>query len=103
MPKQLPTDLLERVRAALDQHPDGLTLADLQTLLAGAASRRSVRRRLDEWLRRQAIRAEGEHRGRRYFNTAAPGSKVIAPPTGELNTASTPPIVQEGVLLSTLS
>jgi len=70
MPKRLPADLLERAKTALGRHPEGLTLADLQALLEGAASRRSLQRRLDQWLRRQAIRAEGERRGRRYFSAA---------------------------------
>jgi Fic family protein len=101
MPKRLPADLLERVKTALGQHPEGLTLADLQAVLAGAASRRSLQRRLDQWLRRQAIRAEGERRGRRYFNAATSDSKVITPPTGPLAIASAPPAIQASVPLST--
>jgi Fic/DOC family len=100
VPKQLPLDLLERVKAALKQRPEGLALAELQALLEGAASRRSLQRRLDQWLRQQAIRAEGERRGRRYFNAASSDSKVITPPTGPLAIGSTPPAVQESVPLS---
>jgi len=100
MPKRLPSDLLERVKTALSRRPEGLTLADLQALLEGAASRRSLQRRLDEWLRRQAIRAEGERRGRRYFNVAPSDSKVITPPAGPLPIASILPAVQESVPLS---
>lgn len=100
MPKRLPDDLLERVKAALQQRPDGLTLADLQALLEGAASRRSLQRRIDQWLRRQAIRAEGERRGRRYFNAAPPDSRAITPP-GQLAIASKPPAFQDSVPLST--
>src|SRR6266850_7241192 len=101
MPKRLPADLLERVKSALGRHPEGLTLADLQGLLEGSASRRSLQRRLDQWLRRRAIRAEGERRGRRYFNAAPSDSKVFTPPTGSLTIASTSPAVQESVPLST--
>ena len=101
MPKRLPADLLERVKTALRRHPEGLTLADLQALLEGAASRRSLQRRLEQWLRRQAIRAEGERRGRRYFTAAPSDSKVLTPPTGPLTIASTPPVIQESVPLST--
>jgi hypothetical protein len=32
MPKRVPQDLLERVRAALKEHPGGLALADLELL-----------------------------------------------------------------------
>jgi fido (protein-threonine AMPylation protein) len=99
MPKRLPTDLLERAKAALDQHPDGLTLADLEALLQGAISRRSLQRRLDEWLLQRAIRAEGERRGRRYFNAAPSGPQVIVP-TGQLAIAAKLPAVQEGIQLS---
>jgi hypothetical protein len=100
MPKRLPADLLERVRAALEKRPDGLALADLQALLKGAASRRSLQRRLDQWLRRQAIRAEGERRGRRYFNAAPSAPKLTAPLTGQLTIASTAPAIQDGLPLS---
>lgn len=101
MPKRLPTDLLERVKTALGQHPEGLTLAALQALLEGAASRRSLQRRLDEWLGRQAIRAEGVRRGRRYFNTVTSGSIVITPPAGQLTLVPSAPAARESVPLST--
>src|SRR5208283_196285 len=101
MPKRLPADLLERVKSALARHPEGLTLADLQRLLERSASRRSLQRRLGQWLRRQAIRAEGERRGRRYFNAAPSDSNVITPPTGSLAIAATSPAVHESVPIST--
>src|SRR5258706_9485804 len=101
MPKRLPADLLERVKSALGRPAEGTHRADLQGLLEGSASRRSLQRRLDQWLRRRAIRAEGERRGRRYFNAAPSDSKVITPPTGSLTIASTSPAVQESVPLST--
>jgi Fic/DOC family len=101
MPKQLPADLLQRVKNALAQHPEGLALAELQLLLEGAVSRRSLQRLIDQWLQRQAIRAEGQRRGRRYFNSALADSHVITPPTGQITMASTPPVVQQSIPLST--
>jgi fido (protein-threonine AMPylation protein) len=75
MPRQLPTDLLDQVTAALVLHPKGLTLAELETLLKGVASRRTLQRRLDQWIRRHEVHAEGVRRGRRYFS-AAPSPKA---------------------------
>ena len=79
MPKQLPSDLLERVISELADHARGRGLAQLQALLKGVASRRTLRRRLDEWVREGAIRAEGIRRGRRYFALAA-RAPISAPP-----------------------
>jgi fido (protein-threonine AMPylation protein) len=67
MPRHLPADLLDTVTKALRSHPEGLTLSDLQAPLKGVASRRSLQRRLDEWMREGAVRAQGVRRGRRYF------------------------------------
>ncbi|HKT72434.1 MAG TPA: Fic family protein [Steroidobacteraceae bacterium] len=97
MPKRLPPDLLNRVQTTLDQHPEGLGLAGLHALLEGAASRRSLQRGLDQWLRRRVIRAEGERRGRRYFPAE---TQVITPPATEVTTTSTPPAIRESVPLS---
>jgi len=101
MPKRLPADLLERVKTALNQHPEGLALAELQVMFEGDVSRRSLQRRIDQWLRRQVIRAEGERRGRLYFNANPSRSKVSTSPAGQLTVASTPPAIQESVPLST--
>jgi len=94
MPKRLPADLLERVTTALGRHPEGLTLADLETLLTGVASRRSLQRRLDQWVRRHTVRAEGVRRGRRYFSAPAsagtPG--IVAPAGPQTDQPTTPPI-----------
>jgi len=100
VPKQLPKDLYERVKTALEQHPEGLSLAELQAFLQGAASRRSLQRYLELWLRRQTIRAEGVRRGRRYLSPVTPGSHVITPPTGDFAITPAPPIIQESVPLS---
>ena len=100
MPKQLPADLLQRVKSALTQHPEGLALAELQSLLEGVVSRRSLQRLIDQWLQGHAIRAEGQRRGRRYFNVALPGTQVITPPTGRLTVESTPSVVPQSIRLS---
>jgi Fic/DOC family len=102
MPKQLPPDLLERVTTLLHQHPQGLTLAELQESLRGVASRRSLQRRLDQWIRRKAIRTEGVRRGRRYFESPTPGAaQIIEPPTGALHFAGTHPETSSSVPIST--
>ncbi len=100
MPKQLPADLLLRVKNALAEHPEGLALAELESHLQGSVSRRSLQRLIDQWLRRQAIRAEGQRRGRRYFNSVLVDSQVITSPTGQVVMASTPPAVQQSILVS---
>jgi hypothetical protein len=100
MPKRLPERLYEDVKAALDQHPQGLSLADLQVLFQAEASRRSLQRYLDLWLGRQAIRAEGVRRGRRYFSPLKPASHTIAPPAGKLTIAGAPPTIQQSVPVS---
>jgi hypothetical protein len=101
VPKKLPPDLLERVTTALGQHPEGLALADLEKFLNGVASRRSLQRRLDVWVRKHAIRAEGMRRGRRYFGGApSPHSEAITPPAGQLTVSSTPPEIQQSIPVS---
>jgi Fic family protein len=77
MPKQLPPDLLNQVTATLASHPEGLTLAELEAALKGVISRRSLQRRLGHWVQSRALSAQGERRGRRYFNPPAP--QVEAP------------------------
>ena len=100
MPKQLPIDLFERVKAALDQHREGLSLANLQAYLQGAASRRSLQRYLDLWLREHRIRAEGLRRGRRYFSRDIEISRVNSPAAAYFAPRQIPPADQEGVPLS---
>lgn len=100
MPKLLPSDLLDRVAAALSEHPDGLALADLEDLFGDVASRRSLQRRLETWVRDEKIRAEGRRRGRRYFNSAANSSATLTPTTGQVVLSSASPHVDEGVPVS---
>lgn len=101
MPKQLPTDLFERVEATLAQHAEGLTLAGLHALLQGAVSRRSLQRYLEHWLGHRTIRAEGVRRGRRYFSAAESQSTVVVPSASHSAITPAEPAVEERVPLST--
>ena len=102
MPRLLPPDLLDRVKALLRATPKGLTLAEIEAQFRNVASRRSLQRRLDQWTREQAIHAEGIRRGRRYFSpSAAPEAYVVMPSTGALNVQSRPPEVRPGIATST--
>lgn len=100
MPKQLPPDLLEQVKALLRQQPQGLTLAELENSLRGVASRRSLQRRLDQWVHQESIRGEGVRRGRRYFH-APSEAKVLEPSSGALHVDGTPAEVTPSVPIST--
>ena len=102
MPKRLPSDLLDRVKTLLRQRPQGTTLAELQESLQGIASRRSLQRRLDQWTRHNAIRADGVRRGRRYFEIPAPSAaRVIEPPAGALHISDVPAEITSSVPIST--
>lgn len=102
MPKRLAPNLLEQVIALLRHQPEGMSLAELEESLRGIVSRRSLQRRLDAWVGKHEVRAEGIRRGRRYF---APSSALmthtVAPTTGALRIAADPPQVSRGVLIST--
>jgi hypothetical protein len=76
MTKQLPADLLEQVTAKLKAEPRGLALRQLAALFQGVASRRSLQRRLDEWVKSGAIRATGGRRTLRYFSNAADSAAI---------------------------
>jgi Fic family protein len=67
MPKQLSKNLLALVRTELSVLPDGGTIQELSDRLFGRISRRSLQRKLAEWVYAGQIRAEGLKRGRRYF------------------------------------
>jgi hypothetical protein len=92
MPKRLSENLLETVAAALAEHADGLTLAQLEELMRGMASRRTLQRRLDDWVRDRAIRAQGNRRGRRYFaaRTRSPAAEAEADGVRSTESAKTP-------------
>lgn len=85
MPKQLPADLFERVRAELATLPDGGAIEDLTARLRDLVSRRSLQRKLADWAANGQIRAEGTKKGRRYFLPLAPAGRTI------IASAVTPP------------
>ena len=97
MPKRLPRDLLERVTAELARTPEGAAIEQLERRLAGDVSRRSLQRKLAEWVRAGAIRGEGDRRGRRYFAIAPPAapSAVVSPATAGVGDDSVP-VSREG-------
>jgi hypothetical protein len=102
MPKRLPPNLLDQVIALLRDQPGGMTLAELEESLRGIASRRSLQRRLDQWVGRHAVRAEGVRRGRRYFGPpTVPEARTARPPTGALSIDADQPQVLSGVPIST--
>ena len=81
MPKQLPADLLNRVTAVLTKQPEGAAIDDLAKSLAPAVSRRTLQRKLSQWVAAGEIRAKGSHRGRRYFaSRRTPIADPPAPP-----------------------
>jgi hypothetical protein len=101
MPKRLPPDLFDRVNALLWRHPEGLTLAEIESSFRSVVSRRTLQRRLDEWTRQQVIRAEGIRRGRHYFSAlAASGVRGLEPKTGALSVAPGPVEVRPSVPIS---
>jgi hypothetical protein len=85
MPKQLPADLLERVRAELAAVPDGIAIESLSVRLTSLVSRRSLQRKLADWVAAGHIRAEGSKKGRRYFLPVSPTGRTI------IASAATPP------------
>jgi Fic/DOC family len=101
MPKRLPDNLLDQVKALLRERPKGLTLAEIENSLRNVVSRRSLQRRLDEWTRGQAIRAGGIRRGRRYFDPSAMHEPhIITPSAGALNLGDRPLDVRPGIAIS---
>jgi len=102
MPKQLPLDILDQVRTHLSRHPNGLGLADLQAHLKGVVSRRTLQRRLEEWVHIRAVRTEGTRRGRRYYIVGAPIQALTLVPsapeiTGDLPLSSVGQAIQTAV------
>lgn len=78
-----PADLAQRVIEILERHPEGLALRELEAALTGVASRRTLQRRLAQWVQHQTIRTAGVRRGRRYFSWAgSSGSQPTPPPAG---------------------
>lgn len=85
MPKQLPADLLARVQSELAAFPDGGAIEDLEARLAKLVSRRSLQRKLADWVATGHIRAAGSKKGRRYFLPVFPAGRTI------IASAATPP------------
>jgi Fic family protein len=67
MPRLLSPNLLEMVRAELAAFPEGCAIEDLSTELANWASRRSLQRRLAQWVASGQLRAVGMKKGRKYL------------------------------------
>src|ERR1700676_5230985 len=97
MPKQLPADLLERVRAELAASPDGGAIEDLSARLTNLVSRRSLQRKLADWVANGQIRAEGAKKGRRYFLPVSPGGPPITA------SAVTPPESNSGFVAQSVT
>jgi len=95
MPKKLPEDLHARIEAEIAQHPDGVGIDDLHTVLADIVSRRTLQRRLANLVGHQRIQVKGEGKAIRYLfapvlgrggnsvqiNTVSAGSFEIYVPT----------------------
>ncbi len=82
MPKKLPENLPDLVRAALAQCPEGASIEEIDKYLGGQVSRRSLQRRLATWVSAGQFRAAGIKKGRRYFlaQAAEPPQWVHAAP-----------------------
>lgn len=78
MPKKLPSELLDRVIAALSDSTEGVAIGDLARRLAPLVSRRSLQRKLALWSETGAIRATGARKGRRYFAAQRPSEQMTA-------------------------
>lgn len=72
MPKKLPTDLLQRLIVELATRPDGAAIDQLAKTFAPLTSRRSLQRKLAQWVANGDLRAAGERRGRRYLAPLPP-------------------------------
>jgi hypothetical protein len=80
MPKQLPKDLLRHVQEELAGCPAGRAMEELSARLANRVSRRSLQRKLAEWVADGQIRAVGRMKGRRYLLPGLyDGWKRVAP------------------------
>jgi hypothetical protein len=80
MPKRLPSDLLHRLITELSTRPNGAAIDELAHILESLISRRSLQRKLAEWVASGAIGASGERKGRRYHAPSArPISRAVEP------------------------
>jgi len=81
VPKQLPKDFNERVEAAIREHPEGITAAELAKRFSAEASPRTLGRRLRHLVRRGRIVLQGGGRGSRYFPAPIKGAANIVEAT----------------------
>jgi fido (protein-threonine AMPylation protein) len=81
MPKHLPENLLDQIVTLLRKHPGGLTLGQIEESFRGIVSRRTLQRRVDQWVRSHQLRGEGIRRGRHYL-APEPSIAVAEPPSG---------------------
>jgi hypothetical protein len=96
MPKQLPADLLARVQTELAAFPDGGAIVDLAARLAKFVSRRSLQRKLSDWVAVEHIRAAGSKKGRRYFLPVSPAERAIIPSAATPAESNSSSAVQSG-------
>jgi len=89
----VPANLLDQVLSQLARYPRGASLEDLLRPLSAVVSRRSLQRRLAEWVRLGKIQAEGVLKGRRYLLLVPP---FRYPPAGERAAYSVREPLQEG-------
>lgn len=78
MPRLLSPNLLELVETELAAFPEGCAVEDLSARLADWASRRSLQRRLAQWVATGRLRAVGIKKGRRYLLPCAYGGRKMA-------------------------
>ncbi len=86
MPKNLASDLIDRLESEISRHPDGTAAAALARTFADEASARSVARLLKHLVRRQRIRARGQGPATRYFPVAASERIALPAEKGEPET-----------------
>ena len=79
MPRHLSPHLLGLVRAELAAFPEGCAIEDLSTRLANWTSRRSLQRRLAQWVAAEQLRAVGIKKGRRYLLPFVYGGRKMGP------------------------
>lgn len=75
MPKRLPADLLDQVGSLLGRHSNGLTLREIEETFVAVVSRRTLQRRLNQWVRGGQLSALGV---RRYFSQAPTTPKDLS-------------------------
>ena len=67
MPRRLPNKIDERVLVLIKDAVDGIGIEALDSALGGQISRRSLQRRLSEWVATGVVVAQGKTRSTRYL------------------------------------